>query len=94
MSFNCFPSPNSSGQPVKIIEIGEDNKLILNENGLKSVLFHPKCKGKQVKYRVTLRNFIKYFYNCFWLRKGLFDICCWSISKRKIFFVEFFYSVF
>ena len=47
MPFNCF-SPNSAGQPVKIIEIGEDNKLLLNENGLKSVLFHQKCKGKQV----------------------------------------------
>ena len=47
MPFNCF-SPNSGGYPIKIIEIGDDQKLILNENGLKSVLFHPKCKGKQV----------------------------------------------
>jgi atlastin len=45
MSFSFFLN---SPRPVKIIELDQDHKLILNEQNLKSILLHPKAKNKPV----------------------------------------------
>lgn len=39
---------SNNGQPVQIIDITKDHKFKLNEDALKSVLYHPKAKHKKV----------------------------------------------
>jgi hypothetical protein len=44
---------NGPGQPIQIIDITKDHKFKLDEDALKSILFHPKAKNKNVNNHLT-----------------------------------------
>ena len=52
----------SGGHPVQIIDITPDHKFKLDENALKSILYHPKSKNKKVCKRDLSSNFIFNFH--------------------------------
>jgi hypothetical protein len=39
---------NGPGKPIQIIDITKDHKCKLDEEALKSILFHPKATNKKV----------------------------------------------
>ena len=39
---------SGTGQPIQIIDITRDHKFKLDEDALKSILYHPKAKNKKV----------------------------------------------
>jgi hypothetical protein len=46
MSLTFFA--NTQPRPLKIIELSDEQRLVLNDKNLKSILFHPKAQNKPV----------------------------------------------
>lgn len=45
---NTSSSGVQGGHPIQIIDITKDHKFKLDEDALKSILYHPKAKSKKV----------------------------------------------